>query len=73
MIYTLGFNKEILNDLYWNDDEHGDGWLTLKEIAEQVNKPMRVVMDYGLYGYIYEYGNYNDNKWYIYALTKGYA
>ena len=74
MIYYIGFNR-IIEDLTWNksDDEHLDDYLTLKEIQEQVKFPVRVIMDYGLEGYIYEYGNYNDGKWYLYGITKGYA
>ena len=30
-------------------------------------------MDYGLEDKIYEYGNYNDGKWRLYGITKGYA
>lgn len=71
MIYTFGFNK-IIDYLTWNKGEEND-YLTLKEIQEQVNFPVRVIMDYGLEGYIYEYGNYNDGKWYLYGITKGYA
>ena len=71
MIYYIGFNR-IIEDLTWNKSEEDD-YLTLKEIQEQVNFPVRVIMDYGLEGYIYEYGNYNDGKWYLYGITKGYA
>lgn len=71
MIYYLGFNK-IIEDLTWNKSEEDD-YLTLKEIAEQVKFPVRVIMDYGLKGYIYEYGNYQDGKWRLYGITKGYA
>lgn len=71
MIYTLGFNK-IIDYLTWNIGEEND-YLTLKEIQEQVIFPVRVIMDYGLEGYIYEYGNYNDGKWRLYGITKGYA
>ena len=71
MIYYVGFNR-IIEDLTWNKSDEDD-YLTLKEIAEQVEFPVRVIMDYGLEGYIYEYGNYNDGKWYLYGITKGYA
>lgn len=71
MIYTLCF-PEIIDNLNWNKGELDD-YLTLKEIQEQVKMPIRVIMDYGLRGYIYEYGNYPDGKWYLYAITKGYA
>lgn len=73
MIYNA--RHEIYDNLYWNDDEYGNGWLTLKEIEEQINTSgvIRVIMDYGLYGYIFEYNNYSDSRWYVYALTKGYA
>ena len=70
MIYYIGFNR-IIEDLTWNKGE--EDYLTLKEIAEQVKFPVRVIMDYGLEGKIYEYGNYNDGKWYLYGITKGYA
>lgn len=71
MIYYIGFNR-IIDNLTWNKGEEDD-YLILKEIAEQVHFPVRVIMDYGLEGYIYEYGNYNDGKWYLYGITKGYA
>lgn len=71
MIYYLGFNK-IIENLTWNKSEEDD-YLTLKEIQEQIKFPVRVIMDYGLEGKIYEYGNYNDNKWHLYGITKGYA
>ena len=70
MIYYIGFNR-IIEDLTWNKGE--EDYLTLKEIAEQVKFPIRVIMDYGLEGHIYEYGNYNDGKWHLYGITKGYA
>ena len=70
MIYYLGFNR-IIEHLTWNKGE--EDYLTLKEIAEQVKFPVRVIMDYGLEGYIYEYGNYSDGKWRLYGITKGYA
>lgn len=72
MIYILGFYK-IIDNLKWHEDENVGGYLTLKEIAEQVKFPVRVIMDYGLEGKIYEYGNYNDGKWRLYGITKGYA
>ena len=71
MIYYIGFNR-IIEDLTWNKNELGD-YLTLKEIQEQVDFPVRVISDDGLNGKIYEYGNYNDGKWYLYGITKGYA
>lgn len=71
MIYYLGFNK-IIENLTWNKSEQDD-YLTLKEIQEQVKFPVRVIMDFGLEGKIYEYNNYNDEKWYLYGITKGYA
>lgn len=70
-IYTFGFPK-IIDNLNWNEGELSD-YLTLKEIQEQVKMPIRVIMDYGLKGYIYEYGNYQDGKWHLYGITKGYA
>ncbi len=72
MIYYIGIN-EIEKHLNWNKDENGEEYLTLKEIQEQVHHPIRVIMDDGLHGYIYEYGNYRDGKWYLYGITKGYA
>ena len=70
MIYYIGFNR-IIEDLTWNKGE--EDYLTLKEIQEQVKFPVRVIMDYGLEGYIYEYGNYSDGEWRVYGITKGYA
>lgn len=73
MIYTIGINI-IINDLKWNSNEYVGGILTLKEINEQTNyKKIRVIQDDGLSGIIYEYGNYNDGKWRVYGITKGYA
>jgi len=71
MIYYIGSNR-IVEDLAWNKSELGD-YLTLKEIQEQVDFPVRVISDNGLSGEIYEYGNYNDGKWYLYGITKSYA
>lgn len=71
MIYTI-ISDEVINDLKWNVDGEIE-FLTLREIKEQVNQSIRVIMDFGLNGYIYEYGNYNDNNWYLYGITKGYA
>lgn len=71
MIYYIGFNR-IIEDLTWNKGEEDD-YLTLKEINEQVKFPVRVIMDFGLEGFIYEYGNYTDGKWRLYGITKGYA
>ena len=70
MIYYIGFNR-IIEDLTWNKGE--EDYLTLKEISEQVKFPVRVIYDLGLKGFIYEYGNYNDGKWRLYGITKGYA
>lgn len=71
MIYYIGFHR-IIEELTWNKGEIDD-YLTLKEIQQQVKFPVRVIMDYGTEGYIYEYGNYNDGKWHLYGITKGYA
>ena len=61
-------NKE----LKWHKAE--ENYLTLKEIQEQLNGLcIRVISDSGLEGKIYEYENYNDDKWYLYGITKGYA
>lgn len=73
MIYYIGFNR-VVEELTWNKNNgEEDDYLTLKEISEQVKFPVRVIMDYGLEGRIYEYGNYNDGKWRLYGITKGYA
>ena len=51
-----------------------EDYLTLKEIKEQLNGLfIRVISDSCLEGKKYEYGNYNDDKWYLYGITKGYA
>ena len=71
MIYYIEINR-VIEDLAWNKGEEDD-YLTLKEISEQVKFPVRVIFDLGLQGYIYEYGNYNDGKWRLYGITKGYA
>ena len=62
-------NKE----LKWHKAE--EDYLTLKEIKEQLNGLfIRVISDGGLNGYIYEFGNYPDEKcWRLYGITKGYA
>ena len=74
MIYTIGISKIIHNkELKWHDSGEFN-YLTLKEIKEQLNGlPIRIINDNGLNGEIYEYGNYNDGKWYLYGITKGYA
>lgn len=71
MIYSFIMNR-IIDNLTWNKGENFD-YLTLKEIADQVCLPVRVISDSGLDGKIYEYNNYNDKKWYLYGITKGYA
>jgi hypothetical protein len=71
MIYYIGFNR-VIEDLTWNKSDYDD-YLTLKEIKEQVKFPVRVISDLGLEGFIYEYGNYDDGKWRLYGITKGYA
>ena len=71
MIYYIEINR-VIEDLAWNKGEEDD-YLTLKEISEQVKFPVRVIFDLGLQGYIYDYGNYNDGKWRLYGITKGYA
>ena len=73
MIYYLGIDA-IVDNLIWNEEKEWGGYLTLKEISEQLNgASVRVIMDYGLSGKIYEYGNYNDGKWRLYGITKGFA
>lgn len=72
MIYYIGFNR-IIEDLTWNKSDGEEDYLTLKEISEQVKFPVRVIMDFGPEGFIYEYGNYSDGKWRLYGKTKGYA
>ncbi len=63
-------NKE----LKWHKAAEED-YLTLKEIKEQLNGLfIRVISDSGLNGYIYEFGNYpNEKCWRLYGITKGYA
>lgn len=68
------FPKAIIHnkELKWHEKE--EKYLTLKEIKVQLKGlPIRIISDGGLEGYIYEYGNYNDGKWYLYGITKGYA
>ena len=62
-------NKE----LKWHKAE--EDYLTLKEIKEQLDGLfIRVISDSGLNGYIYEFGNYpNEKCWRLYGITKGYA
>lgn len=74
MIYTIGISAIIHSEeLKWHDSEEF-GYLTLKEIKEQLNGlPVRIINDDGTKGEIYEYGNYGDDKWYLYGITKGYA
>ncbi len=71
MIYTFIMNR-IIDNLTWNKGENFY-YLTLKEIADQVGFSVRVISDSGSEGKIYEYNNYNDKKWYLYGITKGYA
>lgn len=71
MIYLIGIHA-TLNDLKWHDD--GDiAYLTLKEIHQQLPYPIRIICESGLDGKIYEFGNYNDGKWRLHGITKGYA
>ena len=73
-ILTIGVKAIIHNkELKWNKGDYTD-YLTLKEIKEQLNGlPVRVINDSGLSGKIYEYGNYREDNWYLYGITKGYA
>lgn len=56
--------------------ENDSSWcLTLNEISDQL-KPaglLYVIVEGGLSGVIYEYGNYTDIKWVVHGKTKGYA
>ena len=73
-ILSITIPKAIIHnkELKWHEAE--EDYLTLREIKEQLNGlAIRVISDSGLEGKIYEYGNYNDDKWYLYGITKGYA
>ncbi|MED4083903.1 hypothetical protein P4637_03375 [Halalkalibacterium halodurans] len=73
------------NTLKWNE-ELGIEFLTLDEIISQAMKItnknkvrkripfIRVTYETGLWGVIFEVGNYYDNKkWIVHGITKGYA
>ena len=68
-------------DLKWNNHE-GHEYLSLDEILNQViekeNAPMpfiRVHYESGLWGVIFEIGNYSElgKQWIVHGITKGYA
>lgn len=74
-IYTLHPNKFIdTKILKWHKEDFYD-YTTLKDIRNAIPKGVvMVVVDSGLNGYIYEIGNYpSEDKWRVYAKTKGYA
>jgi hypothetical protein len=76
--------------LKWHTDEGGYEYLTLNEILEQVIEQLpikhtdtgkevipfiRVHYESGLWGVIFEAGNYTDigRQWIVHGVTKGYA
>lgn len=82
-VYVGGFSAlEYANDkLKWHteyveafcDDSET---LTLQEIADQLeeeNPLITVIVTSTLSGVIYQYGNYDDGKWYKIGVTCGYA
>lgn len=81
----IGLTRQV--DFKWNE-EQGYEYLTLDEILEQVIKAnkdipalkervpfLRVWHESGLWGVIYETGNYSDagDQWIVHGITKGYA
>lgn len=81
----MGLTKPI--EFKWNE-EHGYEYLTLDEILNQViesnkNVPifknrtpfLRVWYETGMWGVIFEVGNYKDmgDQWIVHGITKGYA
>ena len=42
-------------------------------LKEQIPYPIRIICESALKGKIYEFGNYNDGKWRLHGITKGYA
>lgn len=80
-IYGM-FTKPEIN---WNENQ-GYEFLTLDEILEQVMKAqdgilkdrvpfIRVEYETGLWGVIFEAGNYHEagKQWLVHGVTKGYA
>lgn len=75
LVYTIYPNEFIsLSKFKWHKEDLLD-YTTLKDIRDAIPEGLiRVVIDGGLNGYIYEIGNYpSENKWRVYAKTKGYA
>lgn len=74
-----------LYELTWREQEPGLELLTLNEILHQVKQLcalppqitpfIRVFYEIGLWGVIFEVGNYTDmgNQWIVHGITKGYA
>lgn len=79
-----------LTSFQWNkfenqEDEDGEGWLTLNEIGNQLlsmfskkditecDEVVYVWVESSLYGAIYVFGNYDKTTWYLHAKTNGYA
>lgn len=56
-----------------------DSKVTLEDIREMCETEgyeegiITVIVDSPLQGVVYEYGNYDDNMWYIHGTTQGYA
>jgi len=80
--------NSLVDKLKWQmiDEEHGYEVLELCEIYEQVKQMqpvryrneipfIRVYVETGLWGVIYEVGNYEENgsQWIVHGVTKGYA
>lgn len=78
-VVDVDFNKY---ELKWREIE-GEEVLTLNEILEQVQDNyiletgetpfIRVIRESGLWGVIFEVGNYDDDQWIVHGITKGYA
>lgn len=77
-VYKGGVTELLKADVKTHkEDGSGDSypieWITLDEIAEQVDAPIiTVITDYPLEGAIYEYGNYGD-YWVEKGSHMGYA
>ena len=77
-IFSGLLDKRIDDLLEFEKDEFtGDVWISLGEIRDQLAKNgiycFTVYNDDPMHGSIYMYGNYTDDKFYLFGETMGYA
>lgn len=81
ILHSMNQKVLNLNALQWHKDGESPDesvYLTLDEIAEQMNKlgcfpPFMLIQEMPLSGYIYQWGNYSDHAWHNHGKTRGYA